>query len=491
MSLLQVEGLCKHFGGVAAVQDVDFSVDAGEILALIGPNGSGKSTTLSMVVGIVAADRGSVRLEGVRITGWPTHRIVKAGVGIVFQHSRPLHRQSVLEHIELALLPDSVVRALGAHRIEARAREIARLVGLESVLDLHPDVLPYAALRRMELAKAIARDPRLLLLDEPFAGLTSSEVEQFAALIRSLRESGRAIVLVDHNVKAVFGAADRIVALHAGRKIAQGLPREVLDDAKVREVYFGGSLDGKATVGREARAAGNGDGGMMLSISGLSVLYGKAQALQGVDIEIRAGEFVSVVGLNGAGKSTLLKAVTGFVPHRGEIRWHGEALRGRAPASIARAGIVMCPEGRELFGRMTVRENLELGGFHLPLRELAAQMEQVFELFPILETRAGQAAGTLSGGEQQMLVIGRALMQRPRLLLLDEPTLGLAPVVMEAISEAFERMRRELSLTVLFAEQNVTFALRHAQRVYVLESGRIEWQGPTERFVEEHGAAYL
>jgi branched-chain amino acid transport system ATP-binding protein len=210
-----------------------------------------------------------------------------------------------------------------------------------------------------------------------------------------------------------------------------------------------------------------------------------------VSIHVREGEFVSVVGLNGAGKTTLFNAISGLVPYTGTIGWDAKPLTGKTGAAIARGGIVQCPESRELFGSMSVRENLDLGGGHLPTAERTRTMEWLFDLFPILKSRATQAAGKMSGGEQQMLAIARALMMKPRLLILDEPTLGLAPVILEQLSHALERLRNTTPITVLLGEQNVTFALPHADRVYVLEHARIIWEGDPARFALEAGKAYL
>jgi branched-chain amino acid transport system ATP-binding protein len=223
----------------------------------------------------------------------------------------------------------------------------------------------------------------------------------------------------------------------------------------------------------------------------VSVLYGKAQALEPVSLHVHAGEFVSVVGLNGAGKTTLFNAISGLVPHSGDIRWAGSSLRGLSGAAVARGGIVQCPETRELFGEMTVKENLDLGGQHLTPEDSEAQLAWLFDLFPILLERRNQTARTLSGGEQQMLAIARALMMKPKLLILDEPTLGLAPVILEQLSKALERLRATSSITLLLGEQNVTFALPHADRVYVLEHARIIWEGDPGRFAAEMGAGYL
>lgn len=210
-----------------------------------------------------------------------------------------------------------------------------------------------------------------------------------------------------------------------------------------------------------------------------------------MNLHVREGEFVSVVGLNGAGKTTLFNAISGLVPYQGTICFGTQVLKDMSGAAIARGSIVQCPETRELFGDMTVRENLDLGGYHLADKVRADQLKWLFELFPILESRQAQTARTLSGGEQQMLTIARALMTQPKLLILDEPTLGLAPVILEQLSKAMELMQKTTPITVLLGEQNVTFALPHADRVYVLEHAHIVWEGSPSRFEKEMGRGFL
>jgi ABC-type branched-subunit amino acid transport system ATPase component len=482
---LKVEGLVRRFGGLVAVNGISFEVKAGEILGLIGPNGSGKSTVMKLIMGIVKPHAGAVLLDGKPIQGLPSHKISRAGIGLVFQHSRPLHRQTVLEHIKLALLPDRLLHLFSDPSVERRARALADRVGLSAVVDRRPRTLAFADLRRMEIAKAIARDPGVVLIDEPFAGLTPGEVTEFSALIDQLRQEGRAILLVDHNVKSVAALVDRVFAMYLGERIAEGSAEDVMRNETVRRVYLGGSLE------VAARPAFDTTGAPLLEVEQANVLYGKAQALQGVSIKVHEREFVSVVGLNGAGKTTLFNAISGLVPYGGAIRYNGVALAGTSAAKIARAGIIQCPETRELFGDLSVRENLEVAGLHQTKAARSEQLEWLFDLFPILKARLSQNAGTLSGGEQQMLAIGRCLMAKPKLLLLDEPTLGLAPVILEQLSRALEKLRQSTPITVLLSEQNVTFALPHADRVYVLEHARIVWEGPPARFAEEAGRDYL
>jgi branched-chain amino acid transport system ATP-binding protein len=484
---LEVSGLTKRFGGLVAVRDMAFSVGAGKILGLIGPNGSGKSTVMKLIMGIERPDAGSVRINGTEVAGWPSHRTARMGAGIVFQHSRPLHRQTVLENIKLALVPDKLTRLLADPETDTKARAIAARVGLSAVLDRRPATLPFADLRKIEIAKAIARDPQVLLIDEPFAGLTSKETAAFSDLICELRDDGRAVLLVDHNVKSVARLVDRVLAMYVGERIAEGSADEVMRNETVRRVYLGGSIETAARPESSFRDSTT----PFLEVKNVSVHYGKAQALDDVSIHVHAGEFVSVVGLNGAGKTTLFNTISGFLPYAGDIRREGASLRGLTAATIARKGIVQCPEGRELFVDMSVRENLDLGGQHLPPAECAQQIAWLFDLFPILRDRQKQAAGTLSGGEQQMLTIARALMMKPKLLILDEPTLGLAPVILEQLSKALERLRQTTPITFLLGEQNVTFALPHADRVYVLEHARIVWEGEPARFAAEIGTGYL
>ncbi|SIR08222.1 MULTISPECIES: ATP-binding cassette domain-containing protein [Acidiphilium] len=483
---LVVSQLHKRFGGLIAVKSLDFALHPGEILGLIGPNGSGKSTVMQMIMGVVKPTSGKILLDGTDIAGKPIFEIARAGVGIVFQHSRPLRLQTVLENILLGLLPDRIDRLRPPSGAVDRARAIAAECGLAAVLDRMPATLPFADLRRMELAKAIARDPQVVLIDEPFAGLTRGEVDDFAALITRFRDQGRAVMLVDHNVKSIAALADRVLALYLGEKIAEGGPAAVMRDETVRRVYLGGGIETHERPEADIAARK-----VLLDVRGVSLFYGKAQALDDVSLTIHEGEFVSVVGLNGAGKTSLFNAISGLVPFRGAIAWNG-AVRGReTPAAIARGGIVQCPETRELFGAMSVADNLALAGQRLPDQERSERLAWLFDLFPILKARGEQHARTLSGGEQQMLAIARSLMLKPRLLILDEPTLGLAPVILGQLSEALTRLRETTDITVLLGEQNVTFALPHADRVYVLEHARMVWQGSPTRFADEAGAGYL
>ncbi|MGY3425543.1 ABC-type branched-subunit amino acid transport system ATPase component [Bradyrhizobium sp. F1.13.4] len=205
-AVLEVRGLTKRFGGLTAVKNLGFEVNSGEIFGLIGPNGSGKSTAMKSVMGIERPTSGEVIFEGEDVAGLPAHKIARKGFGMVFQHSRPLNRQTVLENIMVALLPDSLFMLFPDKALVERAKWIADRVGLGNVMNRRPPTLPFADLRRLELAKAIARDPKVVLVDEPFAGLTRAEVDVFSDLIRSFRDEGRAVMLVDSQRQERRGA---------------------------------------------------------------------------------------------------------------------------------------------------------------------------------------------------------------------------------------------------------------------------------------------
>ena len=217
----------------------------------------------------------------------------------------------------------------------------------------------------------------------------------------------------------------------------------------------------------------------ILEVRDLHVSYGAIEALKGVSLTLGAGEIVTLIGANGAGKSTTLRAIMGLVPAAsGEVRFRGEPT-GKTPTfQLVRGGLILVPEGRAIFANLSVHENLEMGAYARRDKQIGADFEKVYKLFPRMKERGKQTAGTLSGGEQQMLAIGRALMSRPQVLLLDEPSLGLAPILVHAIFEAIAEIHRE-GTPVLLVEQNANAALKHSNRAYVLETGRVTLEGPS------------
>ncbi|MDA7415619.1 ABC transporter ATP-binding protein [Xenophilus arseniciresistens] len=232
----------------------------------------------------------------------------------------------------------------------------------------------------------------------------------------------------------------------------------------------------------------------LLKVSGLKVAYGGIQAVKGVDFEVQEGELVSLIGSNGAGKTTTMKAITGTLPAlEGQIEFLGKSIKGRGAWDLVKEGLVMVPEGRGVFTRMTITENLQIGAYiRNDKAEIAKDIEKVFGIFPRLKERATQLAGTMSGGEQQMLAMGRALMARPKVLLMDEPTMGLSPIMCDKIFEVVQNVY-EQGVTVLLVEQNASRALQLANRGYVMESGLITMSGDAKVMLNDPKvrAAYL
>ncbi len=484
MAILEFIGVQKHFGGILATDNVSFNVENNEVLGLIGPNGAGKSTILHLIVGLHKPDSGKIKFFGEEIQRLPIHRRIKKGIAVMFQHSRPLKRQSVLENIKLALLDDRVSVRFPKD-LDEKAEELARRVSLQDYLNKHPDELPFGIIRRMELAKALALKPKLLLLDEPFAGLNHSEVREFSDIIDSIKKQGFSIILIDHNVKAVYNMVERIVAIHSGKIIAIGSPQDVISDPEVKRVFLGEETKVAIEEKNESFAE------VMLNINIKSLKYQKAEALRNIELEVKRGQFVSIVGLNGAGKTSLLKSIFSLVKYDGEIYFGDVALHKLKTSDIVNLGIAFVPETRELFKYLSVEENLEISVHDLSRKAIKARLEEVYSIFPRLHERRKQMAGTLSGGEQQMLAIARALVKKPQLIVMDEPTLGLAPIILEEISKVLDYMHRELDLTILLAEQNLHFALKHSDRVYLLEHGNLMCGCTKEEFADRIGDKFL
>ena len=231
----------------------------------------------------------------------------------------------------------------------------------------------------------------------------------------------------------------------------------------------------------------------VLSLSRVHAAYGQVKVLHGIDLEVGPGEVVVVLGANGAGKTTTMRAICGLVDTTGSIRFEGDELVGKSSAEVARHGVAHVPQGRGTFPDLTVEDNLQVGAFTRKDKEIRADIDRWYDTFTVLGDRRQQAAGTLSGGEQQMLAIARALMARPRLLLLDEPSLGLAPLIVQEVFRRLETIKAEMGTTMLVVEQNANLALGIADRGYVLEAGRIVLSGTADELNEDDAvrAAYL
>jgi branched-chain amino acid transport system ATP-binding protein len=348
-------------------------------------------------------------------------------------------------------------------------------VGLADVADASAASLPQGQRRLLEIAKALALEPRLVLLDEPHGGLNHAETARLIEVIRQMHAQGMTILLIEHEMEVVMTLADRITVLNFGKVLAEGSPTEIQSNDAVIEAYLG-RTDREAELHEQVGQTSEGRGAPLLEAADLVVRYGDIEAVRQVSIKVGEGEFVALLGNNGAGKSSTLKAIARLAPTSGSVRFKGQELTKEPTERLVGMGLALVPERRRLFGGLTVIENLKIGAYGRPNAEVAQLIEEMLQLFPNLKRLSGSLAFSLSGGEQQMLAIARALMSRPHLLLLDEPSLGLAPLLVEQVFGKLVEVNRQ-GTAILLVEQNARLALAVAHRGYVLSSGRIVAEG--------------
>ncbi|WP_026639379.1 branched-chain amino acid ABC transporter ATP-binding protein/permease [Bordetella petrii] len=489
---LAARGLGITFGGVHAVSDLSMDMPAGKVTSLIGPNGAGKTTALNMLSGFYRPSSGKVALAARKLDGLAAFRIARAGLARTYQTSQLFGSLSVEDNVVLAMGRGRLGGLFSAGRFHGKAaREQARALlafcGYQGSPTANAAGLAHVDRRLVEIARALATDPDMLLLDEPAAGLSREDKSMLGALLRRIADAGIGVVLVEHDMTLVMSISDQLVVLDAGRRLAVGTPAQVQNDPAVRQAYLGESLDMPARQPGGARA-----GAELLGVDSLVAGYGAEPVLHGITLQVRSGEMVALLGANGAGKSTLMRTLAGL--HRsqsGAMHVDGHPLEGLPAEQVVALGLVLVPEGRQVFPELSVLDNIRLGAFRAP-DDREARVQAMLDRFPRLRERLHQRAGLLSGGEQQMLAVARGLMSRPRVLLLDEPSLGLAPKVIAELFASLDRLRDE-NMTILLVDQMAGLALALADRAYVMEGGHVVAQGTAADIAgnDELAEAYL
>ena len=503
MAEISVHDVHVNFGGVRALSGVSMDVRPGQVTGLIGPNGAGKTTLFNVVTGLQPPAGGSVLLDGRDITALKPHRRARLGIARTFQRLEVFGTLTARENV---LMGAETQRAkLGAGTDPATAADaLLERVGVAHVAHEPTDLLPTGLARLVELARALATSPTVLLLDEPSSGLDGHETEELGRVLTSLAGDGMAVLLVEHDMHLVMSTCENVTVLDFGRVIASGPAAAVQSDPLVQAAYLGVS-DGQAKSASTAPKAAapkaaaqaapvNGTDGAApaLEIRDVRAGYGRIEVVHGVNLAVEHGAVFALLGPNGAGKSTLLKVASGrMAPSHGNVLLGGRDVTRASAVRLARRGLCTIPEGRAIFPNLTVSENLLMYTYRDRTLRARSLEEKAFTRFPVLGERRKQLAGTLSGGEQQMLAIARALCTDPQILLLDEMSMGLAPIVVGRLYEAVAELVASEHLAVLVVEQFAETALTVADRAAIMVNGRIEHTGSPAEVGEQVVQAYM
>jgi branched-chain amino acid transport system ATP-binding protein len=481
--LLDAAGLGKRYGGLVAVEGLDLRLDKGRVLGVIGPNGAGKSTLIGLLGGAISASTGSIHFEGRDITTLPASERARSGIGRTYQIPRPFLDMTVDENLavgQFSLAPFAAASVAAAER-----RDILDRCGLGDAAHVKARDLPLLRRKRLEVARALALKPKLLLLDEVGAGLIDSEVSELIGLIQSLKDGRRSIVIIEHVIRIVKECCEDLVVINFGKVLAKGTTAEVLASDEVAAIYLGTSHGAtpKSTPPAPPRptdvvAPGAAAAEPLLSLVNISAGYGQARVIHDLSLSVMPGQVVGILGSNGAGKTTLAHVISRALPvTAGRIRFNGEDITGLPAHAVAARGIAHCMEGRRIFGSLSVEENLLVAARDADAGERKTRLERVYVLFPVLAERRNTPGTSMSGGQQQALAIGRALMAKPRMAIFDEISLGLAPVMMDRLYAALAELKRE-GLTMLVVEQDIERALDLADVAHIINKGRITLSGP-------------
>lgn len=476
---VELRGITKRFPGVVANEAVDLSVDGGEVLALLGENGAGKSTLMSVLFGLHRPDEGEILLDGHPVSFRSPGDAIAAGIGMVHQHFMLVPVFTVTENVILGTEPTRRGGRIDRTAARQRVEELSARYGLAVDPDARIEDLPVGVQQRVEILKALYRDARCLILDEPTAVLTPSEVDELLGIIDTLKAGGRSIVFISHKLREVRRVADRIAVLRRGRVVGTADPTATEEQALATMM-----------VGREVQLvvdkAPADPGEVVLEVAGLEVADERGHpAVAGIDLRVRAGEIVAIAGVQGNGQTELVEAITGMrAPSAGVVRLDGADVTGARPEELFGRGVAHVPEDRQrhgLVGSFSVADNLVLNAWRKPpfaagirVRRSAIRnhADQLVEAFDVRTSSIDAAAGTLSGGNQQKVIVAREFSHAERLLVLAQPTRGLDVGSIQYIHRRVVEQRDSGAAVLLVSsELDEIFAL--ADRIVVMCGGRV------------------
>jgi branched-chain amino acid transport system ATP-binding protein len=475
-SILEGRAITVDFGGIRAVDGVDVTVAPGQRVGIVGANGAGKTTLVNALTGFVSPRQGEVLLGSTDITGWAPMARARAGIRRSFQFPR----------LADVLTVEQNVVAVHGYDDPERVAWLLDYFGLAHRRETLAAKLSFGLRRKLELARALATRPEVLVLDEPAGGLMDEQAQRLVDLLLELQErEGWGLLFVEHNPRVLTALSEHLMVMENGRLVAEGPTDATMREEEVRRVYLG-KEPGQRRPARARRAESSVavDGGAGLQVRDLHLAYGPMPVLRGVSLDCRPGRIVGVVGGNGVGKTSLLLGIAGLVKtSAGSVHLDSADISHWPAYRRGQAGVVMIAERRRVMPSLSVRDNLRAGGWGLDKAEVEARVDRVFELFPRLGEREVVRSYKLSGGEQRMVSIGRALVTGARCLLIDEFSLSLSPRLVDELSDMIQTLADEGRI-ILLVEQYIGVLLDIADTTHVLERGQFAFSGPTTEAAE-------
>lgn len=487
---LCITGLSVAFGGLKVLQNVSLNVPAGKTIGLIGPNGAGKTTLINVISGFVPpSDCQTLRFGDFDLRKQSPQKRIAEGLGRTFQHAELFDDLTIREMLMVAAgqrqknLSKEAGNQLPAAVIVDRILNGLNLRGVE---DAYPEELPFGVKKVADIARTLAAGAMFVALDEPFSGLDSAEVSELRSILAGMKAAGASILIIDHAVPEIMAIADHVVVLNFGTVLADGSPRDISSNVDVQQAYFGTSSKTKSKTKTVAATPRQGGAPQktLIEVRNVAQHYSGVVALDNVSLSLEAGSFTAILGPNGAGKSTLAHILGGIIrPSSGEILHAGIQRKVDTAYGAVRDGICLVPEGRRLFGQLTIEENLIAAGYGVGLnkKQIRERMTEILKILPpaLSEGMGSRFCISLSGGERQLLALSRALMSNPQLIILDEPSMGLAPIMVDRVYETLADLNAK-GVAVVVIEQIATHAIEHAGRLHVLSRGRIAYSGPAQ-----------